>query len=174
MAKKEDFDRQARQTAFVIVALVAGLIFGVILLSDGDWIPGGIIVTAGLIGIAVQIPAIRLFVAGGKRLPAEEQANQLDEVAGKPYGASHPAGAAELAGKSVPRRPPERLLRWPATGSAKCPGVPAHYLLGCRFSFGLQRRARLLALDLSGDPDVPVERLAGHPQAAISRLRVRG
>ena len=67
--KKEDFNRQVRQTAFVTVALVAGLIFGVILLSDGDWIPGGIIVTAGLIGVAVQIPAIRAFVAGGQRPP---------------------------------------------------------------------------------------------------------
>ena len=65
MATKEDFNRQVRQTAFVTVALVAGLIFGVILLSDGDWIPGGIIVTAGLIGVAVQIPAIRALRSGG-------------------------------------------------------------------------------------------------------------
>jgi hypothetical protein len=47
------------------VAFVVGLVFGIILLADGDWIPGGIIVAAGLIGLDVQIPLIRKLCSGG-------------------------------------------------------------------------------------------------------------
>ncbi len=37
------------------VALVAGLIFGIILLFDGDWVPGGVIVVAALVVLALHI-----------------------------------------------------------------------------------------------------------------------
>jgi hypothetical protein len=40
------------------VALVAALIFGIILLIGGDWIPGGIIVAATVIGLAARVPVI--------------------------------------------------------------------------------------------------------------------
>jgi hypothetical protein len=46
------------------VTLVFGLAFGVILLAGGDWIPGGIIVAATLIGLAVEIPVIAKLCAG--------------------------------------------------------------------------------------------------------------
>jgi predicted NAD/FAD-dependent oxidoreductase len=46
-------------------AFVAALVFGIILLADGDWIPGGIIVGATLLGLAVQIPVIRKLCSVG-------------------------------------------------------------------------------------------------------------
>jgi hypothetical protein len=55
---KAEFNRQVRQTAFLAVALLAALIFGIIVLAGGDWIPGTIIVAASLIGLARQIPII--------------------------------------------------------------------------------------------------------------------
>jgi fatty acid desaturase len=55
---KEDFRRRAWTTALLVVALLAALIFGAIVLAGGDWIPGAIIVVASLIGLARQIPII--------------------------------------------------------------------------------------------------------------------
>jgi len=55
---KNEFDHQVRQTAFLTVGLLAALCFGIIVLAGGDWIPGGIIVGASLIGLARQIPVI--------------------------------------------------------------------------------------------------------------------
>lgn len=49
--------RAASATAWM-VAFVGFLAFGVILLIDNDWIPGGIITTAGLIGVTVMLPVI--------------------------------------------------------------------------------------------------------------------
>lgn len=37
-------------------AFVAAMGFGIILLAGGDWIPGGIIVAAALVGLASQMP----------------------------------------------------------------------------------------------------------------------
>ena len=55
----EDFDRRVRRTAVITVALLAALVFGIVVLAGGDWIPGGITVVAALIGLARQIPVIR-------------------------------------------------------------------------------------------------------------------
>ncbi len=65
MTDKEDFNRQVRRTALLAVALVAALVFGVIVLAEGDWIPGGIIVASALIGLARQIPGIRKLCGAG-------------------------------------------------------------------------------------------------------------
>jgi len=57
----EALNRQARRTAFLTVALTAALVFGIMVLVSGDWIPGTIIVVATLIGLAEQVPVIRRF-----------------------------------------------------------------------------------------------------------------
>ena len=59
MDDKQEFNRQVRRTAFMTVALAAALIFGIIVLASGDWIPGGVIVASTVIGLAEQIPNIR-------------------------------------------------------------------------------------------------------------------
>ena len=58
MTAKDEFNRQVRQTALLTVALLAALIFGIIVLAGGDWIPGTLIVAASLIGLARRIPII--------------------------------------------------------------------------------------------------------------------
>jgi hypothetical protein len=55
---KNEFNRQVRQTALLTVALLAALIFGIVVLAGADWIPGTLIVAASLIGLARQIPII--------------------------------------------------------------------------------------------------------------------
>jgi uncharacterized membrane protein YjjP (DUF1212 family) len=59
MTDKQQFNRQARRTAFLTVGLAAALAFGIIVLVSGDWIPGTIIVVATLIGLARQVPVVR-------------------------------------------------------------------------------------------------------------------
>jgi hypothetical protein len=59
VADKEQFTREVRRTAFLTVGLAAALVFGIIVLVTGDWIPGTIIVAATLIGLAKQVPVIR-------------------------------------------------------------------------------------------------------------------
>ena len=59
MDDKQEFNRQVRLTAFLTVGLAAALVFGIIVLVTGDWIPGTIIVAATLIGLANQVPVIR-------------------------------------------------------------------------------------------------------------------
>jgi len=54
----KEFNRLVWRTALLTVGLLAALIFGVIVLAGGDWLPGGIIVVASLIGLAGQIPVI--------------------------------------------------------------------------------------------------------------------
>jgi hypothetical protein len=49
---------QVRLTALLTVGLLAALIFGIIVLARGDWIPGTLIVAASLVGLARQIPVI--------------------------------------------------------------------------------------------------------------------
>ena len=58
MTAKDEFNRQVRLTALLTVGLLAALIFGIIVLAGGDWIPGTLIVAASLIGLARQIPTI--------------------------------------------------------------------------------------------------------------------
>jgi hypothetical protein len=55
---KDEFNRQVRLAAFLTVGLLAALIFGIIVLAGGDWIPGTVIVAASLIGLAREIPVI--------------------------------------------------------------------------------------------------------------------
>jgi hypothetical protein len=59
VADKEEFNRQVRRTAFLSVGLAAALVFGIIVLVTGDWIPGTIIIAATLIGLGKQVPVIR-------------------------------------------------------------------------------------------------------------------
>ena len=58
MTDKDEFNRQVRSTALLTVALSATLIFGIIVLAGGDWIPGALIVVASAIGLGRQIPVI--------------------------------------------------------------------------------------------------------------------
>ena len=67
---KQDFNRQVRRTAVLTVALVACVVFGVIVLAGGDWIPGGIIVASAVIGLSRQIPVIRKLCNDGPALAA--------------------------------------------------------------------------------------------------------
>ena len=59
MADEEEFNRQVRRTALLSLGLAAALVFGIIVLVSGDWIPGTIIVAATLIGLTKQVPVIR-------------------------------------------------------------------------------------------------------------------
>lgn len=65
MANHQDFNHQVRQAAILTVALVACLIFGIIVLASGDWLPGGIIVAASTVGLAREIPVIRRLCSTG-------------------------------------------------------------------------------------------------------------
>ena len=58
MTAKDEFNRQVRLAALLTVGLLAALLFGIIVLAGGDWIPGTLIVAASLIGLARQIPVI--------------------------------------------------------------------------------------------------------------------
>jgi hypothetical protein len=58
MADKDTLSHHVRQTAFITAAVTFGLVFGIILLANGDWIPGAIIAVAGAVGLSVQIPVI--------------------------------------------------------------------------------------------------------------------
>jgi hypothetical protein len=66
---KEDFNRVVWRTALLTVALLAALIFGIIVLAGSDWIPGAIIVAASLIGLARQIPIIKTLCSGAAPSP---------------------------------------------------------------------------------------------------------
>jgi hypothetical protein len=77
----EDFNRLVRRSASLSVACVAGLVFGTIQLAGGDWIPGGVIVAASLVGLAVQIPGIRRL---GSERPAPSPPRST------PTGSDHP------------------------------------------------------------------------------------
>lgn len=69
MTAKEDFHRRVWRTALLTVGLLAALIFGVIVLAGGDWIPGVIIVVASLIGLARKIPIIARLCRGAAPSP---------------------------------------------------------------------------------------------------------
>lgn len=58
MNAKDEFNRQARQTALLTVALLSALIFGITVLAGADWIPGTLIVAVSVIGLARLIPII--------------------------------------------------------------------------------------------------------------------
>jgi hypothetical protein len=58
VAAKNEFNRQVRQTALLTVALLSALTFGITVLAGADWIPGTVIVTASVIGLARLVPTI--------------------------------------------------------------------------------------------------------------------
>lgn len=75
MANRHNFNHQVRQAAIITVALGACLIFGIVVLASGDWLPGGIIVAASTVGLARQIPIIRnLCSAGSQASPPKHTA----------------------------------------------------------------------------------------------------
>jgi hypothetical protein len=61
---KQAFNHQVRRAAVTTVALGFALLFGIIVLAGGDWIPGGITVVAALVGLAREIPRIRKLCTG--------------------------------------------------------------------------------------------------------------
>jgi hypothetical protein len=65
MANHQEFSHQVRRAAILAVALGACLIFGIIVLATGDWLPGGIIVAATSVGLAREIPVIRRLCGTG-------------------------------------------------------------------------------------------------------------
>jgi hypothetical protein len=77
-----DFDLRVRRTALITVALAGALVFGIVVIAGGDWIPGGITVVAALVGLARQIPVIR-------DLCAEEPASSVP----RPPGPARPVRA---------------------------------------------------------------------------------
>ena len=64
MTTREDFTRQVWRTALLTVGLLAALVFGIVVLVGGDWIPGAVIVTASVAGLASQIPVIARLCNG--------------------------------------------------------------------------------------------------------------
>lgn len=69
MTGKEDFNRRVWRTVLLTVGLLAALIFGVIVLAGGDWMPGVIIVVASVMGLAPQIPMIARLRSGAAASP---------------------------------------------------------------------------------------------------------
>ena len=65
MANHHDFNQQVRRAAIITVAVGACLVFGIIVLASGDWLPGGIIVAASTVGLAREIPTIRRLCSTG-------------------------------------------------------------------------------------------------------------
>ena len=57
--KTEKWNREVRRTAFLTVALAAALVFGIVVLASGDWVPGTVIVVASLVGLVREVPVIR-------------------------------------------------------------------------------------------------------------------
>ena len=55
---REEFKRDAWRAALLTVGLLAALIFGIVVLAGGDWIPGTLIVVSTVVGLASQIPVI--------------------------------------------------------------------------------------------------------------------
>jgi hypothetical protein len=54
-----EFNHLARRTAVLTVGLAAALVFGILVLAGGDWLPGTIIIVASLVGLAGQAPTMR-------------------------------------------------------------------------------------------------------------------
>ena len=59
MADHHSFNQHVWRVAIISVALAACLIFGIVVLASGDWLPGGIIVAASTVGLAREVPVIR-------------------------------------------------------------------------------------------------------------------
>jgi hypothetical protein len=59
VTEKQKWYRQVRLAASLTVALAAALVFGVVVLASGDWLPGTVIVVASLVGLTRQVPVVR-------------------------------------------------------------------------------------------------------------------
>ena len=57
MTDKES-SRLAWRTALMTFGLAAALVFGIVVVAGGDWLPGTITVAASLVGLAGQVQAI--------------------------------------------------------------------------------------------------------------------
>ena len=55
---REEFKREVRRTALLTIGLFAALVFGIIVLAGGDWIPGTLIVVSSTVALASQVPVI--------------------------------------------------------------------------------------------------------------------
>jgi hypothetical protein len=66
---EDEFNRQVRLVALLTVGLLAALVFGIIVLASGDWMPGTLNVAASLIGLVRQIPAINKLCRHAPPLP---------------------------------------------------------------------------------------------------------
>jgi len=69
MPLNEQLKRQIRLTAFLAVGLFGCLVFGIVLLTTGDWIPGTVIVVASGIGLGRQAPLIHKLCTGSTTPP---------------------------------------------------------------------------------------------------------
>jgi type IV secretory pathway protease TraF len=68
MSEKELFKRLVLSSA-ITVALVAALIFGILVCAGDDWLPGIIIVLASSVGLGWRIGALRKPVSGPRPGP---------------------------------------------------------------------------------------------------------
>jgi hypothetical protein len=59
MGAKEKWNRQVGRTASLTVALTGTLVFGILVLAGGDWVPGTVIVVASSAGLLREVPVIR-------------------------------------------------------------------------------------------------------------------
>jgi hypothetical protein len=73
MVNQHDFNHQVRRTAIITVAVAACLVFGIVVLASGDWLPGGIIVAASTVALAREIPIIRSLCTGPPASPPEHK-----------------------------------------------------------------------------------------------------
>jgi hypothetical protein len=73
MTNREDFNHQVRRAAILTLALVACLGFGIILLANSDWVPGGIIIAATVAGLAREIPVIRKLCSTESVMPPKSR-----------------------------------------------------------------------------------------------------
>ena len=76
MANHRNFSHQIWRAAIITSALGACLIFGIIVLTSSDWLPGGIIVAASTVGLAREIPIICSLCSTGyaPSLPKHKEA----------------------------------------------------------------------------------------------------
>ena len=65
MANHQGFNRQVWRAAIMTVGLAACLVFGIVVLASGDWLPGAIIVAASAVGLANEVPVIRRLCRTG-------------------------------------------------------------------------------------------------------------
>ena len=59
MTEKQKCYRQVRLAASRTVPLAAALVFGIVVLASGDWLPGTVIVVASLVGLTREVPVVR-------------------------------------------------------------------------------------------------------------------